>query len=284
VPVGKQSDLYIVYDRGDALRVESAIRSPGTPARLVSRAVGSDSYFARNYALKIPVTIEDRVNADPAFVQHLLNGHGMFLTDLHMLDWEQRVAGRVTTVANVGSGAGIASAWNTDNANPIGDINQAIDNVHFSTGKRPNRMAMGVAGWNSLRRHTDVRNIILGVNNGGGYPNTRQVAALFELEEINVSGAFQNTANEAQAESLSSIWQDHVIIYKTPAGNRPSIEQPSAFYSFRWTDGRLANMQVERHPYDTKIKAEEIEVGYYQDEKITAPTYAFVLRAVNSST
>jgi hypothetical protein len=43
-------------------------------------------------------------------------------------------------------------------------------------------------------------------------------------------------------------------------------------------------MQVERHPYDSRKKSEEIEVGYYQDEVITASTYAFLLDAVNSST
>ena len=43
-------------------------------------------------------------------------------------------------------------------------------------------------------------------------------------------------------------------------------------------------MTVERHPYDSVIKAELIEAGYYQDEKITGSTYGFLLTAVNSST
>jgi hypothetical protein len=42
-------------------------------------------------------------------------------------------------------------------------------------------------------------------------------------------------------------------------------------------------MTAERHPYDTKIKSEEVEIGYYQDEKITASEYGFLLVAVNSS-
>jgi hypothetical protein len=43
-------------------------------------------------------------------------------------------------------------------------------------------------------------------------------------------------------------------------------------------------MQVERHPFDTKTKSADIEVGYYQVEKVTGPEYAYVIRAVNSST
>jgi hypothetical protein len=43
-------------------------------------------------------------------------------------------------------------------------------------------------------------------------------------------------------------------------------------------------MQAERHPFDPKTKSEEVEVGYYQDEKITGSDYSFLLTAVNSST
>ena len=43
-------------------------------------------------------------------------------------------------------------------------------------------------------------------------------------------------------------------------------------------------MQVERHPFDPKIKVAEVEVGYYQDEKITAPALSFLVTNVTSST
>ena len=283
VPVQKQADFYLVYDRADTLRNYNtqSRRAPGTEARKVSRQVGSGTYFAVNYALKIPVVIEDTANADAAFRQHFLDQHGMFLTDLLYLAWENRVAAQVTTVANVGSGAGVSSAWTGTASNPIGNINTAINNVHYSTGYRPNKMAMGIQAWNSLRTHPDIRNIIFGTNNGGGYPSTTQVANLFDLQEILVSGMFINSANEAQAESLSSPWADHVVVYYS--GNPRAIE-PTAFTSFRWAPPGLANMQVERHPFDSKTKSEEVEVGYYQDERIPGPTYAFVLRAVNSST
>jgi hypothetical protein len=42
-------------------------------------------------------------------------------------------------------------------------------------------------------------------------------------------------------------------------------------------------MQVERHPYNTKTKSEEVEVGYYQDEKITGADYSFLITNVNSN-
>jgi len=124
--------------------------------------------------------------------------------------------------------------------------------------------------------------LIFGTNNGGGYPSTQQVATLLEVDEVLVAGAFQNTGEEGLSESLSTIWGDNVLVCYTPPA--PTIERPSFAYKFRWSAPGLPNMQVERHPYDTKIKAEELEVGYYQDEKITGASYGFLLIAVNSST
>jgi hypothetical protein len=283
VSVGKQSDFYLVHNRADMLRRESAIRAPGTEARLVTRSIGSGTYFALNYALKMGVTIEDRANADPMYLQEFIEGHATFLVDILDLDIESRVAVMATTVANVGSGAGVASAWNTDDGDPIGDINAAIDVVQDSTGKPPNRISLGKNAWKSLRRHVDVRNIIFGANNGGGFPSIAQVAALFEMDEIIVGGTYENTANEAQAEDLAPIWADHVTVFRA-APDGAGQRDVSAFRSFRWSAPGLANMQVERHPFDTKTKSEEMEVGFYQDEKVTGGQYAYVIRAVNSST
>lgn len=283
LPVGKQSDFYLVHSRADMLRREDSRRSPGSEARKVTRSIGSATFFALNYALKMSITIEDEVNADPMYRQELLEGNAQYLVDLLDLDIDQRVAAMVTTVANVGSGAGVSSAWTGTGSNPIGNINTAIDIVTDNTGKRPNRIAMGLSAWRSLRRHSDIRNIIFGTNNGGGYPSTAQVANVFEVDEIIVGQTFENTANENMAEVLSPIWADHVVVYYA-SEQRPGAGEPSAFRSFRWNAPGLANMQVERHPFDSKIKAQEMEVGYYQDEKVTGPQYAFVLRAVNSNT
>ena len=204
------------------------------------------------------------------------------MLDKLSLDWENRIAALCTNTSNVGSSAAVASGWTTDNADVLGDINTAIDNVKDSTGMSPNSIVFGEAAWRNFRRHTDVRNIINGNNNGGGYANIQQVQDLLEIPNIHVGGAYQNTANEAQSESLSQIWNDNVLIYYS--AERPSMDRPSFGYSFRWSAPGLPNMQVERHPFDTRRKSEEVEVGYYQDEAITGAEYGFLMTSVNSST
>lgn len=281
VSVGKQSDLYLVFDRGDRTRIEDTTRAPGALARRVTEGVGSATYFARNFALAAPAVLEDRINADPMQLATLINGKATYLLDKLMLDWERRAALMVTSTSNVGSSAAVASAWNGAGV-PINNINAAIDNVQGSNGVRPNRIVMGINAWKSFRRDSNVRNLIFGSNNGGGYPNTQQVAQLFDVDQVLIGGAFYNTTQEGQSESLASIWDDNVLVYYAPPA--PSKERPSFGYNFRWAAAGLPNMQVERHPYDSRTKSEDIEVGYYQDEKITGASYGFLLKSVNSST
>lgn len=281
VEVQKQSDLYTVFDRGERLRQQKTVRAPGTQARQIVRDVGSDTYFANNFALAYPVTIEDRANADAVLVSNLYEGGAQYCLDHLMLDWEVRVATQVTNTSNVGSSSAVSSAW--DGAgNPLADMNQAIDNVHYSNGMKPTDVTFGIDAWDSFRRDTTVRDIIFGTNNGGGYPSTEQVANLLGVKRVHIGGVFQNTADEGQDESLSSIWGDNVLVYYRP--DSPTRERPSYAYNFRWVQPGLPNMVVERHPYDTKTKSELVEVGYYQDEKVTGSTYGFLIVACNSST
>ena len=281
VNVGKQSDLYAEFSRSDRLRRQNTSRAPGAEARVVTEDVGSGTYYAANYALKGRVPIEDRANADPIYQNMQAEGKVMLVMDHLMLDYEIRVASQVTSTSNVGSSSAVSSAWNGA-GDPLGDMNQAIDNIHYSTGVRPNKAIFGVEAWKSFRRDSNVRNLIFGNNNGGGYPSTAQVAELLDLDSVEVGGAFRNTGGEGLDESLSSVWGDNVLIEYVPAS--PNRERPSFAYSFRWSAPGLPNMQVERHPYDSKTHSEEVEVGYYQDEVITGSTYGFLLTAVNSST
>lgn len=281
VPVQKQSDFYYEFLRSERARIENDLRAPGTEANIITESVGSGTFFAKNYALKRRIPMEDRANADPVLLAGLINGGATFVMNKLLLSYERRIARLVNSTSNVGSSAAVSSAWNGA-GNPIGNINTAIDNVQNSTGQRPNRIIFGLDAWKSFRRDANVRDLIFGNNNGGGYPSVAQAADLFEVEHIMVGGAYENTAQEGLAESLATIWKDNVLVYYAP--HSPQIDAPSFGYSFRWAPAGMPSMQAERHPFDTKTKAEEVEIGYYQDEKITGAAYGFLLTAVNSST
>lgn len=281
VDVSKQSDAYTIFGRASALRRDDTKRSPGTEAKRVEHEVSSDTFFCKNYALKMGVTLEDLKNADPVYATKLFGRRAMFITDKLFLDWEIRVANQVNSGSNVGSYAAVNSQWAGSGADPLEDIHTAIDNVNDSVGVRPNRIVFGEEAWRSFRRNSTVRNLIFGTNNGGGYPSVQQVKDLLEMDYIEIGRAFRNSGAEGLGESLNRIWSDNVLVYFAP--DNPAQEEPSFGYSFRWAAPGIPNMQVERHPFDTKIKAEEVEVGYYQDEKLTGSEYAFLITNVTSN-
>lgn len=282
VAVDKQTDIYLEADRGRILRRQQTARSPGNEARRVERDFGSATYHCKNYALKDMVTIEDKANTDPSMIFAKAETKAQGVLDDLFLDWEIRVLDQVKNTSNVGSSAAVSSGWN-DAGDPLGDVNTAIDNVRYANGKRANSVLFGPEAWDSFRRDSTVRNLILGTNNGGGYVNEEQVRNLLNVDKVLVSEGFENSADDGQTESLNSIFGDNVLVYYVPAS--PTIEQPSFGYSIRWQQSNLpAPLVVERHPYNSRTKSEEVEAGYYQDEKIVGPSYAFLLTAVNSST
>jgi len=288
VKVVKQSDNYIIWDHADAFRVEEDKRSPGAEANKIERSVSSETYFADNYALKMPLNLEDRENMDPVFIGEMREGRTKFIKNKLMLSWEKRTAELCTSGSNVGSYATIDSDWiETRNSysDPLADCWTAIYNVADSTGYKPNRCIMGDTAWRYFRRHADVIDIIHGNTGNKGadsvrYATVEQFKKIFDLEAFHVGRAYYNSNQEGQSASLSVLWDDYVLWYYAPSN--PSAEEPSFMYSFRWTKPGLPNMIAERHPFDPKTKSEEIELGYYQDEKITAKNLGYLMTHVTS--
>ena len=285
VKVQKQSDRITVFSRAEALREEEARRAPGTEANRIQRSVSSETYFADNYALKHAVTIEDKSNADPIYSQELYNGAARFVTDKLSLGWEIRVAGQATNTANVGSSSAVSSGWKDHStSDPLGDTEAALDNVLDATGIRPNNVVLGESAWRNFRRNATVRNLLGKGDNqtGGGYASLAEAADLLDVDKVMVGASYKNTGGEGQAEVLTQVWGDNVLCYYVPV--TASVDTPSFAYTMRWVVPGVPDMQAERHPYDNKTKSEEVEVGYYQDEKIVGKEYSYLITAVNSST
>jgi hypothetical protein len=287
VPVPKQSNMYPIWSQADSFRVENDMRAPGTEARRVHRSVSSGTYFAKNYALKADLTLEDMENADEAFLQGMREGKVNFILDKLFLGWEKRVGLYCTSGTNVYSYSACASAW-TDlrdgYSDPISNVLTKVNMIQDVSGYRPNAIVFGGQAWRNFRRHQNVIRAIYGDTQGGmsgRQINQENAKALLEMDYLAVGEAYYNTADEGQTASLSSIWKDHVLVYYRPPA--ASIEVPSFMYTFRWAKLSIPQMQVERHPWDPKTKKEEIEAGYYQDEKITASTLGALLTCVNCS-
>lgn len=277
VTVAKQSDMIPSIPLGEFLREEAAHRAPGTEARMVRFNVATTGYFCKNYALKYPITVEDRENSDR--VWNLRENGGYLVADLIRIGKERRVTNIVNSTSNVNTAFLPASAWNAG-GNPLDAINTALNRVQDTTGFRPNIGVMGLAAWRATRTNSIIRGFLF--PHGGGIATTRQVADLLELQELRVAQGYYNTAAEGVAATLSPFMNDAFYAFFQPGGSAIG-PLPRYGATFRWQLAGVPSMTVEVHPYDTKKKSEEIEVGVYDDEKVIDTKLGVTILGVNSA-
>lgn len=283
VPVNKQSDSYTIFSIAEAFKVEEDKRSPKSEAQVITRSISSGTYFADNYALKDDIAYEDIQNADPGTLLTKRSERVKYLKKKLYLNWEYRLALQCTSTSNIGSSSAVGSNWSdaTDgNSDPIGDILTAKDNIYYSTGYNANKAIFSRRAWRYFREHANVISRLYGqqTTSKGRIVTPAQAAAMLELEKVFIGAAIFNTADEGQTAVMSDMWGTDVLVYYTP--NAPTANEPSFMYSFRWN--KIMNMNAVIHQMPRAYK-EQVELGYYQDEKITGSTLGFLITDVRSS-
>ncbi len=286
IDVPKQSDIFARFEQEDRFRQWHAIRAPGDMANEIRMRVSSSQFHCKNYALSTTIPDELIANADPIFRQSLEETRTSFILDALMLDWDKRVADLVmaTDGSGVGSSAAVSSSWDdaiSGNSDPVGDINTAIDNVQDATGYKPNRAVCGIGAWRSLRRHADIidKSTNPNITGGGNYPRTAEVAQLFDLDEIIVGGAYINNAQEGLSLDLQQIWGEHFVVYFN--SNQPKFDTPTYGATFNWRSAPMPRLAVERFAHDDERRAQKVQAGFYQDERVVAAALSFMVQSVN---
>lgn len=289
VDVPKQSDIFAIFEQEDRFRQWTDDRAPGDMANEVRMRVSSAQFYCPNHALSSTIPDELIANADEIFRQQVEEGRTSHILDALMINWEKRVADQTFSTAGVGSSAAVASAWTASaigDSDPVGDINTAIDNVQDATGYRPNRMIMGGVAYRLARRHNDViaKTTNPNFDNAlpGAYPGTAELANLFDLEQVVVGDAFFNQAQENLSLDLSRIWGPDVCVYFNDPN--PRFDTPTYAVTFNWINGPMPRLAVERFAHDDERKAQKIQAGFYQDERVVSAPMAFLIRAVDSAT
>ncbi|MEE8606703.1 MAG: hypothetical protein V3S55_03785 [Nitrospiraceae bacterium] len=274
--VSKQSDIYYKYNHLEWFRDtdrDLTLRAPGTEANKVHMTVTSDTYFAPNFALGGDWPVEDEVNADE--VLQWAESQALFLTDRLMTDYERRIALLVVTTTNVGTVSTIASLWSDPvNSTPFFDLNDKIENFRQRTGNAANTLIIPEQVASKLRGNSQIRDILFG--DRGGLASAEQLASLFPgINKVLIPASQVNTAAEfdPQGGTLANIWGNNVYLAKIDTLQGRFTD--TWLNAFRWTSPQLGvPFAVIRHPFDTKKRIFEIEVSYYQAEKIVSADLA----------
>jgi len=264
IPVKKQSDKYYVFGR-EAWKPEDDIRAPGTVANEIPGfQLSTDTYYAQEHALQIPVTDEEREIVDSPLAPDR-DATGL-VTSKIMLGREVAIKNLVTTVANYGSGLSVTLAGATQfsdyaNSDPIGVFRTGIAAIHARIFVEPNVAIIPYQVMTVLQDHPDFIERIK--YSERGIVTADLIASIIGVERIIVPGAGINNAALGQPSSLGYLWGKDVVLAYVPA--RPGIRVPAFAYEFTWHGQTIDRWREEprksdlircQRAYDLKMVAQ----------------------------
>jgi hypothetical protein len=245
VRVRKQSDIYNVFGREHWLP-EDDYRAPATPAvEVPGLAVSSDPYFCREYALAIPVSDEEKENADSP-LEPASDGTEL-ITNKLLLRREQRIQTMVQTAANYATGHAVTLSgtdqWNDyANSDPIGDVKTGIRKIHSTLFMEPNLGVFPYEVMSQLEDHTDFIERIK--YSQVGVLTADLIASLLGLPKIVVPGLGYDSSVPGGTPTIGYLWgKDVTLVWNPPSAG---LKKPAFGYEFVWRYGGGQTQRVDR--------------------------------------
>ena len=284
VPVASKSDSYYVFDRGDFNRLEMESRAPATESAGGGFRLSNDTYLTDVKAYHKDVDDQARANQDSpvgldtsatrmAARQGLLRQEVDFQSKYMVASaWTFGATGATTRASafdpTVSANRGLVY-WDGASSTPIEDVRMLKRAVLSETGFTPNVLTIGRVAFDTLLDHGDiVGRLDRGQTTGPAMVKRDALAALFELDEVLVMDAIQNTAAEGVTSSGSFInGKNALLSYRTSS---PGLMEPTAGYTFVWTGylGSVENgIEITRFRME-HLKATRIEAEVAYDQKV----------------
>jgi len=170
--------------------------------------------------------------------------------------------------------------FNDDNCDPVVLIDDLCTNVEQSTGRRPNRLALGKEAFNALKAHPGVLERVKfgGSSANPATVNERVLAELFGIEKVVVLSSVYNAAPVGATEDMRFICDPKcaLLAYAT---STPAIDEPSAGYIFTWDMlGNGLYMPTRQYDGPEATHSEFMEGLFAADMKKTADDLAIFLK------
>lgn len=288
-PVTLSSDNYYIFDKEDLLRdswqrkpaygkVDPAVLSEHTEsyACVVDQMImGIDRIRQTDLTRRQgPATRDPRMQRTRTMAgQANIHQDNMFANKF----FKKGVWGHEETgVDSTSPSSGQFIKFTNGNSDPVALIDKKATEMEQATGRRPNRLALGVNVYNALKLHAS---ILERVKYGGSTANPALItenvlAQLFSMEKLSVQRSIMNKAKPGQEAQMEYIGDPNgfLLAYAT---DTPSIDEPSAGYIFTWDmlgDGNV--MPVLNYDGEPGTHSEFIEGLMATDMKKTADDLA----------
>lgn len=247
-PVTLSSDNYYIFDKEDLLRdnwhrkpaygkVDPAVLSEHTETYACDvdqMIMGIDQIRQTDLTRRMGPTTRDpkmqrtRAVASQANIhQDRIFAENFFKTGV----WNNEFTGIDSTNPNSQQFIKFSNA----NSDPVAFVEQKATEMEESTGRRPNRIALGVNVYNALKKHPGILERVKysGSTANPAMVNTNVLSQLFEMDRVSVQRSIMNKADLGEAAKMEYIGDPNAFLLAY-ATDSPAVDEPSAGYIFTW--------------------------------------------------
>lgn len=285
VPVNKQSDLIWNFNPEQFNKDVMRQRAPGTETAGIGMTQSTQNYFCYVWGLHHDIADPTRANADSVFsldsqATELLTNSALIRKEVEFVSNYLTTGKWSTDLTGVAAapGAGQFLQWDQAASTPIEDIREAKRRVQARTGFKPNKLVLGKKTYDDLVDHPDlVDRVKYGQTpNGAALVNRQAMAALLEVDTIEVAEAVLNTNTVGEIPGTTAntnfIFATGALLVYTP--RVASTMMPAAGLTFSWNGWLGASRQgfrVKKFRME-QLEADRIEIQGAWSQQIIGPS------------
>jgi hypothetical protein len=152
--VGSSIGQYKEYDEKNQFQILDTARALGGRGKRVEFAATDKFYNCKPQSLEITLDDAELEAAGDADPLHLRESKIRTLVHASVLSHEDKVIKTVTDGLTPVSGVG---NWTVDTTDPVKELDDLILEMTVKTSMMPNRLALGIGAWNTIRNHAKIR-------------------------------------------------------------------------------------------------------------------------------
>jgi hypothetical protein len=273
VSVDKDSGTFYIFTQKYWFADYMKVRAPGTPFAEGDFGLETDTYTTLQWALSKAVA--DEVRANNQAPMDLETAAVRWLAQ-QMLIRKERAWATDHMVTSVWGTTDNNSATDWDDysaGDPAANISTGKQTISNATGYEPRHMVMGLVVFEALKLHPDIIDRMKYTTAATAQNVSGAIAAVLDLDEIFVSKATYNTANEGQTASYSAIIDDDaLLLYVDPSAG---VMGATAGKTFAWAPGGGTGSILPMFR-DEQNQRDLIRCKMQWDHKITASGLGYI--------
>lgn len=255
--VEKETGIYFVRDKENLRAPADARRGEYSRANRVTNQLTQATFTLEEKSLEhwIPERVMKQYS-DPFDPKK--NGVQL-ITDKLKLDKELDL--RDTLAAFGGTSVDASAGWATPATDIQAQVVAGANAIQKATGKKANTVLLSKDSLDAILKNTNFRTAVQYTSFPSPEALRNKLAEWFDVQNVIIGDAINNTAKEGQTDVLDYIWSD--VAYVMYVNPNPAIEDTSAGYELKVRD-----LAYSDEWYEKGEKCDVVRVTDFYDNKI----------------